>query len=315
MKTRLLLAILILSTTFFVGCNTFPFKHGPSSVNEEKNRAKIENVDSKLSKNIDNKMDLIATLAYGTDRVLNKVNEPPKEVIVAKDMNQRVMSLAGTPSLEKMKEMQKTIDNLVSTIASERNDGKTQLNKKDEEINYLQSKTKTLLQERDTEIHKYMNEAKVTAALADEYKTKLDKMDSYLGLGAVWYGMKKFVISCAWILGIGGILFFALRIFSMSNPIAGAVFGVFNVIGGYIIKAVNVIIPRAIEFSGHIATEVYSSTKLLLNKIVDSVQWIRQLEKVTGKDITLKELLVELDKKLDGSEKDIIDKMKKDLGY
>jgi adenine-specific DNA methylase len=104
-------------------------------------------------------------------------------------------------------------------------------------------------------------------------------------------------------------------VLSESNPIAAAIFSIFGVIGGYFVKFVKLLIPRAIEYSGNIATSAYTTTKTLLTKIIDNIQSIKDLQTKLGRDITVKELLVELDKSLDTNEKAIIDKIKKDLGY
>jgi hypothetical protein len=53
----------------------------------------------------------------------------------------------------------------------------------------------------------------------------------------------------------------------------------------------------------------------LLTKIIDNIQSIKDLQTKLGRDITVKELLVELDKSLDTNEKAMIDKIKITLGY
>lgn len=314
MKKCLSFIVLAISLSLLSGCVTlFPKK---SSIQTEANsRNNIANVETKLSSNLVSRMDVISTLAFGTDYALEKVNDPSREVVVAKDINKRIMSVSGSPSLEKLKEMQLTIDNLISTLNNERKEGQQQLNAKDSEINRIQLETKQLNEAKDSEIRKYMALSQEIAARADAYKGELNKMDSFMGLGAIWYGIKKFIVGSAWILGITGVVFLLLRIFAASNPIAGAAFSIFNVIGGYVIKTINIIVPKALDAAGTVSKELYNKSTILLKKIVDNIQNIKEISRKTGKEITLRETLDELDKSLDGHEKDMITTLKKELGY
>lgn len=313
---KLLFPICLSIILIVSGCSLFGPGKNQATKDEAKGRAKIVNVEQAQSQNNIDKLDNIAGLAYGTDYALSKVsNPPPREVTVARDINQRVVSIAGSPTVEKMKEMQTTIDNLISTLESERIQGKKMLDNKDEEIVALQDEGKVLAAAKEAEIKKYMAQAALAAAQSDEYKTKLDEMNKWFGLGAVWYGIKRLVVSMAWILGIGGILFLILRIASMSNPVCGAIFGIFEQIVGWIINAISFAFPKALSFTGHVSKEMYDASHNLLEKIVDNIQSLKQLETKLDHALTVKELLTELDKTMDKSEKDMIDKIKKDFGY
>jgi predicted nucleic acid-binding Zn-ribbon protein len=314
MKQYLILTFLV-SVLFLTGCKTIFNKIHPAQTEEKRGRDSIEHVEQKLASNLADRMDAVSTLAFGTGYALDKIESPSDEVIVAKDMNDRVMSVAGSPSLEKLKEMQSTIDNLVSTLDNERIVGKRQLLDKDRDIMTLQEETRYLKNVKDAEIRRYIEMSQAIAAKADAYKGELNSMDSFMGLGAIWYGIKKFIFGSAWILGISGVIFLLLRIFASSNPIAAAAFSVFNILGGYVVNAIKVILPKAIDSAGHVSKELYIRSTLLLEKIVDSIQSIKEIESRTGRDVTLKEVLVELDKSLDVSEKEKISNIKKELGY
>jgi len=314
MKNKWIVGILAFGMLFLTSCSVFTNK-GKAAKAEERGRVAITNIDYRRSTNITDKIQAIADYAHGTDYALSKINEPPREVVVARSTNQRVMSLAGTPTAEKMKEMQDTIDKLTSLLATERDRGKKDLTKKDMEIAALQAVGKNLDLAKNTEIQKYMTLAQNAAAATDAYKAELNKMDSWFGLGAIFYGIKKFLISSAWILGIGGALFFVLRIASASNPICGAIFGIFEQIVSWGIHAVRFLFPKAIQLAGHVTTEVYDSTRLLLRKIVDSIQSLKDVQSRNAHDITLKELLVELEKTMDVNEKETIAEIKRQLGY
>jgi hypothetical protein len=302
---------LIFSTT---GCSIFTSK-GKSAKTEEKGRAKIANVETQISANTAERIEQVATFAYGTEYALNKVSDPPKEVTFAKDMNQRVISLAGSPAVDKMKEMQATIDKLTSTLITEQNAGKKMLASKDKEIISLQNETKALKLEKDAEIQKYMLAAQTAAATADAYKGELAEYQKWMGLGGVVKGLWQFIKSMAWILGIGSILFLILRFASLSNPFAASIFAIFSRIGSWCINIIEVIVPQALDKAGQISKNIYNKSALLLKKIIDNIQNIKEIEKRTGKDITLRELMVELDKSLDVAEKEMVSQIKKEMGY
>lgn len=312
---KLFISMFLVLCLLNTSCSSIKGLWGKNSTKIATQATKIETINNNQAINNIEKLDVVAGLAFGTDYALSKVNEPPREVIVARDMNTRIMSLTGSPTLEKMKEMQVTIDELTSTLTAERIRGQSKINTKDKEISVLQDNTKLLLEAKESEIKKYIILAQNTALQADLTQAQLDKLQSGWGLSAIWFGISTLFRKLMYTFLIAGTLFIILRIFAGSNPIAGAIFSVFSVIGGYFIRFINFIIPRAVEYSGNIATSAYNEYKLLVTKIVDSVEWIKQTEKATGKDMTLKELFVELDKTMDQADKDIITKIKKNLGY
>lgn len=314
MKTVILPLLVSLSLIILTSCTVFTNK-GKSALAEEKSRQKITQVDQKLSANAIDRINAIAGLSFGIDYALSKIQDPSIEVSVAKDINKRVASITGAPTIEKMKEMQQTIDDLTSKLANERADGIARLNVKDAEIMSLQNETISLNQEKQTEIQKYMSVAQTAAAQADGFKGQLDKMDSWFGLGAVFYGLKKFIVSWVWILSIGAIVFFVLRLAAGSNPICAAIFSIFEQVVAWFVKAVAFVFPKALAFAGNVSQKVYDTSHDLLTKIVDNIQNLKQLEDKSGHDLTVKELLVELDKSMDQSEKDLVATIRKDLGY
>lgn len=311
---KFILPLVLGMSLLITGCSIFTNK-GASSRTEERNRAKIVNVDGQIKANTAQKLDYIAELAYGTDYALSKVNEPPREVTVARDMNQRIVSLTGSPTIEKMKEMQAMIDKLTAQLAIERDRGTKALNAKDEQIALLQAQAKNLDSVKDSEIRKYMQAAQEMAANADAYKAELNKMDQFMGLGAVWYGVKKFVVSSMWILGIGGVLFIILRIASFSNPLAASIFSIFSTIGSWFIKAIEFAIPKAVQAAGHVAGEVFNVYQSTLRKIVDGIQIVKDRAAAKGEKPNLEDVLDEVAKSMNTEEKEIIDEIKKALHW
>jgi hypothetical protein len=314
MKSFIIFSSFVVGLLLLTSC-TAPGSKGKIAKAEEKSRAKIVDVENAQIINNSQKLDEVASLAYGTDYALSKVVEPTPAITVARDINQRVISLTGSSTVEKMKEMQEIIDSLTSQLDAERESGKMRLSAKDGAIAFLQAEGKALMLAKESEIHKYMAQAQDAAAFADSYKVELDKMNSYFGLGAIWYGLKKFIVSSMWILGIGGILFFIIRIASVSNPICGAIFGIFEQVASWFINAIRIVFPKAIQFAGHVSSDVYNASRNILRKIVDNIQNLKELETRNGHDITLKELLLELEKKMDSSEKEMIAEINKSLGY
>jgi len=315
MKKGIIAIIAALSMVLLLtSCAVFTQK-GRASKAEEAGRTKINNVDARINSNLADKMDAIASLAYGTDYALSKINEPTREVQVARDINKRVESLAGSPTLDQMKEMQATIDKLTSMLATEREEGKQKLSEKDQTISNLQNETKALVVAKETEIRKYMAVAQEAAAAADAYKVELDKMNRWFGLGAVFYGLKKFIISSMWILGIGGILFIVLRIASAGNPACAAIFSLFSTMASWVIRAVETLFPKAIAFAGHTANNVLNAYKSTLWKIVDNIQVVKDRAAARGEKPNLDEVLDEVAKSMNSDEKAIVEEIKKALHW
>jgi hypothetical protein len=314
LKKLLIPIVAALSLLVLTSCAYLSNK-GKAAQAEEAGRARIANVDARLATNLADKMDAIAGLAYGTDYALSKVNEPPREVQVARDMNQRVVSLAGSPTVEKMKEMQETIDKLTSMLATERDEGKLRLSEKDAQITALQNETKALNAAKDSEVRKYMLAAQEAAAAADAYKVELDKMNKWFGLGAVFYGLKKFIISSMWILGIGGILFIILRIVSFSNPAAASIFSLFSTVASWFIRGIEFLVPKAVETAGHVSGALFNGYKSTLWKIVDGVQMVKERAKASGREPSINEMLDEVAKSMNEEEKKIVEEIKKALQW
>jgi hypothetical protein len=314
MKNLLITLSLAASIILLTSCAMFTNK-GKAAKAEEKSRAKIVNVENAQAANNVEKIDTIAGLAYGTDYALSKVNEPPREVTVARDINQRVISLSGSPTIEKMKEMQETIDKLTSQLATERDEGKVKMTAKDAEISTLQAKEKELSLAKESEIHKYMNAAQEAAANADAYKAEIDKMNSWFGLGAIWYGAKKFLFSSMWVLLGGSIIFLVLRMASFSNPIAASIFSIFTTMASWLINVIKVIVPKAVEAAGHVTTAMFDTYKSTLCKIVDGIQVVKDRAIASGQKPDLNLVLDEVAKTMNADEKQIVDEIKKALNW
>lgn len=284
--------------------------NGKNAALEAKNRITIENLNTQISSNAVQKLDTIAGLSYGVNYSLGKVVGPPREVTVAMDLNQRVVSLSGSPSIDVMKDMKKTIDKLTSILEKERTEGKKLLDDKDEYIIGIQSETKTLLSIKDIAIERYMQDAHDAAANADAYKLELQDYEGWFGLKAVYKGLLQFIKSAAWILGIGSVLFLILRLASLSNPIAASIFSIFNMMGSWIINFFAVLFPKAIQLAGNVSSSMFDAYKSTLIKLVDAIQLAKSNATAAGKQPDIDTVLDEVAKSMNYDEKKIVEELK-----
>jgi len=157
--------------------------------------------------------------------------------------------------------------------------------------------------------------AQEAAAAADAYKVELDKMNKWFGLGAIWYGLKRLIISSMWILGIGGVLFIILRLVSYSNPVAASIFSIFSTIGSWFVRGIEFLLPKAVALAGNTANKVFNVYKSTLWKIVDGIQTIKDRANASGKEPSINEMLDEVAKSMNSDEKAIVDEIKKALNW
>lgn len=325
MRNRVFISLFLI--VLLTGCGTIKgvFTKGKNTSAEEKSRTKVSNVEQAIVNNDRDKLDELSNLTYGVGYALNKIDNPSKEVNVAKDLNDRAQSITGAPTLEEMQKMKKLIDDLTSQLATEREHGQQELQDRDQQIKQLQSEAKSLADAKDNEIRKYMQIAQTTAEKADVYKGTLDKMNSYLGLGAVFYGLKRFFISSAWILGIFSVLFLVLRFASNTNPIAKAVFSIFETILSWFVHLIKGLAPKAVELANYTPNVIVDAYKKTLYKLIDCIETIRQKQKELVQDAvaankpvetyTVDELMEDVAKTMGDSDKKLITDIKHELGY
>lgn len=249
---------------------------------------------------------------YSLDKVTNDI---PQEVIVAKQMNERVEALAGKPDFTEVEGIKSIVDELTSQTEKVRVAGEKALAEKDKQIAKIQDDDKKLDAQRENQIASALQQADVNARVADQYKATLNDMDKWGGLGAVWYGLHKFVVRMAWVLGIGSVLFLILRLLASSNPIAGAIFNIFEQIGSWAINTIAVIFPKALSIAGNVSKGVYNEAKSALSSIVDSVETVKLQEKASGKPATIQDLLDAAEATMTTEDKAQIEKIKLQLGW
>ncbi len=274
---------------------------------------KALDIDSDIRYNLNQQIQQSAVYAYGVKYSLSQIDNPAIEVVTASKLNDRVVAIVGAPTLKEAERIKKITDYLNSEIASERIKGQKALEEKDKEIVKLQSEKFLLQKQYDSQIDKLISEAKNVAKSADEKQTTLDSMSGFLGLNAVFWGLKKFFFtSLTWIV-VFCIIFIILRIASATNPIAAAAFSIFNIIGSFVINLLKGLTPKAFDLSNFVKTNEMVKYKITLTKIVNVIQAfkIKEDEK-EGDNFSLNEFLNDLAKEMDSSEKEVVQQILKE---
>lgn len=288
---------------------------GKTSKEQASQNDRIVSLEQSEAKNSNERLSHIGAWSEGTEYTLNKVEEPSKEVIVAKDINERIQALANKPDFNEVKEVKAIIDGLLSEMNAQQNDARNQLSKKDDEIYRLTLEVKALDASKESEVRKALKMAEASAAKADQYKATLNEMDSFFGFGAIWYGIKKLFSRLMWILIIGGVLFLILRFASMSNPIAKAIFSIFEQVIAWFINMLKMLAPRATQFSNLIEKNVFDGYKKTLTHIIDGIQLLKEKDTDEADKYTLDDLMEQLSKDMDTADKNRVEGIKRELHW
>lgn len=236
----------VTSLMFLTSCSTLSNLHifGKNSKAVDKQADKIQQVEDKQSQNDKLRLKDMTVMAMGTDYALEQVTNKSREVQVARDINQRVISEGGyDPTVKEITDMKLLIDNLIAT----NKDGIEALKVRDSQIEALQQDSKRLSDQKDKEIDKFQTLASQTAQKADVAQGQLSQYTSYWGLGGVFLGLKSFLKHILWAGAIGLVLFIVLRALSFTNPAAAAIFGIFQSVGASVIHVIESIIPSSIS--------------------------------------------------------------------
>lgn len=302
------------------GCGTLKGKNegvvGKNVKAEEKAHSKVDVVNEQIVQNDRQKLQTIGVFASGTDYALSKVPEPTREVEVARELNSRVLNLAGSPALDQLKSVHSMVDSLVSTLQEEKAKGLKQLAEQDADIYDIQIEKKALEIAKEQEIKKYMDVAQVAAGKADQYAATLGQMDSWWGLGAVFYGVKKFVSRSLIFLSVFAFIYLALRVASTMHPAAAAAFKIFDGIASVFINLIKGLAPGAAKMAKLIPEATYNVYKETLGHIVDNIELMKVEDKkaiAAGQPLrkyTLDEILSQFNGSMDKTHKDVVDEVK-----
>ena len=276
----------------------------------QKTRDTIAETRKEFAQNSQEKLEAISTLAAGTDYSLSQITNPPVQVKTAMDFNTRILTITGNPNLDDLQKIKEITDLLNSEIEKEREKGKKTLKLKDEEITDLRVRQKEIQDKYEQQIKGLEIQATEVAKKADRLQVTVDEVNSYLGLGGVFYGLKRFFT-----LGITGIfifliLFLVLRFAAATNPIAGAIFSIFEHIAAGAISLIKGIAPKSVDFSNLTSSFEFTRYKNTLDRVVDTIEHLKVIEAKTGVSYSLKDLRVELDKNLNDSDNKLIGELK-----
>lgn len=281
-----------------------------------KEEKKVDNTLAEMEKNDKSKKVQTSVLAQGIQHSLNQVTNPPVQVETAKSLNERVVSIVGSPHIDEIKRIKATVDLLNSALEEERKKGEELLSQRDEIINKLQKEKSDLNQKYDDQLWQLTDKAKEVAKEADQNKAVLDSMSGMFGLNAVFWGLKKFFVSAMTAIIIFVVVFVLLRILATVHPAAGAAFSIFNMLGSAVISVIKALTPKAFEMSNFASKDKVDEFKSPLVKIVDVIQELKEKQKESPKKVfELVEILKRFDKEMDSSEKDLIDELLKELKW
>jgi septal ring factor EnvC (AmiA/AmiB activator) len=278
-----------------------------------KQEKKVDNTLAEIEKNEKGKKIQTATLAQGIQHSLNQVTNPPIQVNTAKALNERVVSIVGSPHIDEIKRIKATVDLLNAALAEERKKGEDLLSQRDEIINKLQKEKSQLNQKYDDQLWQMTDKAKEVAKEADQNKAVLDSMSGMFGLNAVFWGLKRFFISAMTAIIIFVVVFVLLRLLATVHPAAAAAFSIFNMLGSAVISVLKALTPKAFEMSNFATKDKVDEFKSPLVKIVDVIQELKEKQKESPDKIyPLNEVLKRFDKEMDSDEKSLIDEILKE---
>ena len=318
-KLKLSFTLVFLSF-FLVGatCSKVPVTSSVTTEQKDIENKKKE-AEETLDK-IDKKNELqkvqAATFAQGVNYSLNQITNPPVEVKTAITLNDRIMSILGSPKMDETKKMKEIVDLLNSKVEDEKNKGESLLNSKDKEITKLQKEKAKLQEEYDNQIFELTEQAKLAAESADAKQQTIDSMGGWFGLNAVFWGLKKFFFTSLTFIVVFAILFILLRVLSAVNPIAGAAFAIFNMFGSLVVSGIKTLTPKAFELTHLVPLEQKEKFKAPLIKIVDVIQEAKdKLRDNPERVFSVKDLLDKFDREFDQKEKELINEILKELNW
>jgi len=278
-----------------------------------KEEKKVDSTLVEMEKNDKGKRIQTSGLSVGIQHSLNQVTNAPVQVDTARKLNERVISIVGSPHIDEIKRIKATVDLLNSALVEERKKGEELLAQRDDIINKLQKEKSELNQKYDDQLWQLTDKAKEVAKEADQNKAVLDSMSGMFGLNAVFWGLKKFFISALTAIIIFVSVFVLLRLLATVHPAASAAFSIFNMLGSTVISLVKALTPKAFEMCNFATKDKVEEFKSPLVKIVNVIQELKEKQKESPDRVyPLTEILKRFDKEMDSHEKDLIENILKE---
>lgn len=311
LNTYMKRVFIVLISLILLGCK-IPVKSQVDTAQNilNKQERKIDLTLSDIEKVDAAKKQQTATLTAGIQHSLQQITNPPIQVDTAKALNERVVSIIGSPHLDEIKRIKATVDLLNSQVAEERKRGEELLSQRDKIIVELQKQNIQLKEKYDDQLWDLNDKAKVLAKESDSKQATIDSMGGMFGLNAVIWGLKRFFFSTLTGILIFVVIFVVLRVLSMTNPVAASIFSIFNMIGSMVIATVKALTPNAVSMSKFVDAHEYNRYKETLDIIVDTIQeYIVKEKEFPEKQYKLSEVLTNLRGIMDQKHKDVIEEL------
>lgn len=268
--------IIISSFLFILGCST-PIK---------------TNTQDRTTHNQEQRLEQIGAISSAVDATLD--NNDVNAVTNVKKLNKDIQALAEQPTEEEKSAVLNSLKN------------------EDDKQKYQQA-IDSLIQEKrhiQEEIKKELLQlSEANVKLKEQNKDTKEELSKY---NSPWYSIKHgitiIIKRIAWGLGIFGVVFIFLRIFSTSNPIAGAAFDIFSHFVAAIFRGMSSIFPKLLSHIGAVKSDIAEAKETVLNKLVDEISAIKS-------NGTIDELKDALAKRFDQADKAIITDIKNRLGW
>jgi len=275
-----------------------------------KQEKKILSTAEEMAANEESQKNQVSMLAAGTQYSLNQVTNPSVQVKTAQKLNERIVSIVGAPNLDDLQKIHQIVDYLNSEVDKEKSKGASLLASKDKEITKVQKEAKQLEAKYDSQIEQLKDKIRTIAKTSDDKQATINQMSGFMGLNAVFWGLKTFLFtSLTWVI-VFAMIFLILRIASATNPIAAAAFSIFNIIGSFVISLIKGLTPKAFDLSHLVKTNEMIKYKTTLTKIVDVVQEFRVKEnEKEGDDFSLNDFLTKLSIEMDQKDKDLVEEI------
>jgi len=306
--------ILALVATFGSGCSTLKGLHSGIFGKKSKQTAVVASKISVLEKQQDEindkKLTTIGSLSTGVTYALNQDTNSSAPVAAAQEINVRIASLANKPDLKEVKVIQEIVNNLITNKAN----GEKLLAAKDKEIIKLNQELSNTIKEKDEKITQAMQIGTQSAITADSVSKTLDELGGNFGLNSVAWGLKRFFSRMLYLIIALVVIFIGLKIASAFNPVAASIFSICETMLSWIISTVKSVAPKAVNIAGFTSTKTFEDYKSILTKLIHVIQQQKTIEK-SGTDVTLDNLMSEIDKNMNDDDRQKIEAIKKDLNW
>ena len=309
--------LIIISILVLHGCGTIVSRNETGSLTKiNKKLNTITTVEKKVHQNETNKFNLISSFSYGIKYSLDNINtedDYESAVYTSKLLNNRILSISGYPNINDIKSMEELVDKLKSDMLTQQAEGIAKLEQKDKEIMSLINEKELLIKELEKANNNLSDTALKISSENDKNKVVINEINSYYGLGAVYYGFKRFLTTCFVTILCVIIGYVVLRILATLNPIASAIFSVIESVFSYGIRFIKLLAPNSTKISGLSSTIEVNKYKNTLSKVVDSIQVSVQNKEEC--DVTLCDIKTELSKNMNSDDKIVINEIKNELKW